>query len=160
MNLWLDILLYSVIDYLGYSICKDIATKDVDWNYRFFQLSLWPLIGFTPAQSGLVFSWAELAAFAFAWATFIPDGIYYLLTLQHWMKKLNARFDDWSDTLADFGNGITHAWFTIVGFFYALRKVLVANELSWVAFQAVILPMQWLIFQWCLGILILFLTTI
>lgn len=131
--LWICSAYYVVFDYVGYGIVQD-EKHEASFNYRIAQIVLcwlpaYLLMGFEAR------SWSELhnfqpcwsmLSFFLLWWTFCFDWGYYGLTAQPYMKRLGrwlkARFgwpkmgwDDWKDTLSDFANGITHAWWTPLG---------------------------------------------
>lgn len=136
MNLWIAALIYTAFDYLGYGIVQDERRNAPIW-FRIIQAVLVAAL-----TAWLKLGWWDLAAGFTLWWFFVLDWGYYGFTRQPWMKRVGTRlkatdigrwlqtklglltmnWDDWSDTQADFANGIAHAWWTPYGLVYAVRN--------------------------------------
>jgi hypothetical protein len=141
---------YALIDYLGFGWVQD-EQHNAPLSYRIFQVvACWiPIMLYLD-------NWHDRIGFFILWWTFTADWFYYVFTLQPYMDKLahvlrmsygvpKVGWDNWNDTLSDFGNGITHAYWTPVGIAMGVDKI-----------KAI--PIVVLIFQSLIGIYLTFLT--
>lgn len=165
MTVWLFILGYSFADYLAYCALQD-EKRGVPVGYRYAQvialaLIVWTLGTYEQAIWRIdprTWSWDEPWAFAAVWWTFGCDWLFYAFTLIPF-KKLWHKFDDWSDTLADFANGINHAGWTAGGIIYQIWRIVQkarADESPELRIDLVYTPeptpVSWLTFQAILGL--------
>jgi hypothetical protein len=102
---------YTVFDRIGYNLSRSPDwSSPAEWHFA------------KAAVHGFIWifaDWQDTAAFSVVFWTFGCDWLYYATTrLPHNIRWL----DTWEDTKRDFGNGITHAYWTIGGFFYYFFK--------------------------------------